>query len=327
MYAMRYTRYGSPSVLQRDLVETPPLGATDVLIQVHAAAANAGDWHLLRGDPFIVRLSSGLRRPKHQILGSDVAGQVVAVGSGVTQFQPGDAVFGDLSESGFGAFAERVVAPAQALALKPAGLSFAQAAAVPSAALTALQGLRDEAELRAGQHVLINGASGGVGTFAVQIAKALGATVTAVCSTRNLELVRSLGADQVIDYMHEDYTRQDRRYDVIFDLAAFRPLADNQRALAPAGIYVLGGGSGGMFLSVMLTGPWRSWRSGQRFGTFVKRPTPERLEDVRALLEAGRIVPVIDRRYPLDELPEALRYLEAGRARGKVVIEMEGANR
>lgn len=326
MYAMRYTQYGSPDVLKRDRVETPPLRATDVLIQVHAAAANAGDWHLLRGDPFIVRLSSGLRRPKHQILGSDVAGQIVAVGSGVTQFQPGDAVFGDLSESGFGAFAEYVVAPADALALKPAGLSFAQAAAVPSAALTALQGLRDEAGLQAGQQVLINGASGGVGTFAVQIAKALGATVTAVCSTRNLELVRTLGAEHVIDYTQEDYTRQGRHYDVIFDLAAFRPFGDNQRALASEGIYVLGGGSGGMFLSVMLTGPWRSWRSGQRFGTFVKRPTPERLQFVRALLESGSIAPVIDRRYPLEQLSEALGYLETGRARGKVVIDVQRAS-
>lgn len=327
MYAMRYTRYGSPDVLTRDRVETPPLGATDVLIQVHAAAANAGDWHLLRGAPFIVRLSSGLRRPKHQILGSDVAGQIVAVGSGVTQFQPGDAVFGDLSESGFGAFAEYVVAPTHALALKPMGLSFAQAAAVPSAALTALQGLRDEAGLQVGQQVLINGASGGVGTFAVQIAKALGATVTAVCSTRNLELMHTLGVEHVIDYTQEDYTRQGRHYDVIFDLAAFRPFGDNQRALVPGGVYVLGGGSGGMFLSVMLTGPWRSWRSGQRFSTFVKRPTPERLRYIRAMLENGTIVPVIDRCYPLDQLPDALHYLETGRARGKVVINVERADR
>jgi NADPH:quinone reductase-like Zn-dependent oxidoreductase len=327
MYAMRYTRYGSPDVLKLDRVDTPQLGATDVLIQVHAAAANAGDWHLLRGDPFIVRLSSGLRRPKHQILGSDVAGRIVAVGSRVTQFQPGDEVFGDLSESGFGAFAEYVVAPAHALALKPAGLSFAQAAAVPSAALTALQGLRDEARLQAGQQVLINGASGGVGTFAVQIARSLGAVVTAVCSTRNLELMRALGAEHVIDYTQEDYPRQGKRYDVIFDLAAFRPLADNQRALAPGGVYVLGGGSGGLFLSVMLTGAWRSWRSGQRLCTFVKQPTPERLQVVRTLLETGSIAPVIDRCYPLDELPEALRYLEAGHARGKVVIDVERADR
>lgn len=323
MYAMHYTNYGPPDVLTLQRVDPPPLGTTDVLIQVHAAAANAGDWHLLRGDPFIVRLSAGLRRPKHRILGSDVAGRVMAVGSGVTQFQIGDEVFGDLSASGFGAFAECVVAPAQVLALKPAGLSFAQAAAAPSAALTALQGLRDEAGLQPGRQVLINGASGGVGTFAIQIARWLGASVTAVCSTRNLELVRTLGADHVIDYTQEDYTRQGRRYDVIFDLAAFRPLADNQRALAPGGVYVLGGGSGGMFLNMMLTGPWRSWRSGQRFRTFVKEATPERLQTVRALLEAGGITPVIDRSYPLAELPEALRYLEAGHARGKVVIEMK----
>ena len=327
MKAMLYTEYGPPHVLRLNEVETPPFGGNDILIRVHAAGANAGDWHLLRGDPFMVRLTAGLRKPKHQILGADVAGRIAAVGRNVTQFQPGDAVFGDLSASGFGAFAEYVVAPEQAVALKPAGMTFEQAAAVPSAALTALHGLRDEARLQPGQKVLINGASGGVGTFAVQIAKALGAEVTGVCSTRNVDMTRAISADHVIDYTQEDYTRNGHRYDVILDAAAFRSLADNQRALAPRGVYVLVGGSGGQFLNVMLTGPWRSKKSGQRFRSFVKQPTQQNLTFVKELLEAGKVIPVIDRRYPLCDVPEALRYLEAGHARGKVVITVEHTSR
>ena len=327
MKAMLYTEYGPPHVLRLNEVETPPFGGNDILIRVHAAGANAGDWHLLRGDPFMVRLTAGLRKPKHQILGADVAGQIAVVGRNVTQFQPGDAVFGDLSASGFGAFAEYVAAPAQAVVLKPAGMTFEQAAAVPSAALTALHGLRDEARLQPGQKVLINGASGGVGTFAVQIAKALGAEVTGVCSTRNVDMTRAIGADHVIDYTQEDYTRNGHRYDVILDAAAFRSLPDNQRALAPSGVYVLVGGSGGQFLNVILTGPWRSKKSGQRFRSFVKQPTQQNLTFVKELLEAGKVIPVIDRRYPLCDVPEALRYLEAGHARGKVVITVEHTSR
>src|SRR5919202_5135025 len=201
-------------------------------------------------------------------------------------------------------------------------MTFEQAAAVPSAALTALQSVR-EAQLQAGQQVLVNGAAGGVGTFAVQMARALGATVTAVCSTRNMDMVRSLGATDVIDYTQDDYTRTGRRYDVILDAAAYRPLSDNQRVLAPGGVYVLIGGSGSQFLNVMLTGPWRSRKRGQRFRSFVKQPTQQNLTFVKELLEAGSVVPVIDRQYPLCEVPEAMRYLEAGHARGKVVITME----
>lgn len=324
MKAIRYTKYGPPHVLRLDEIETPTPGCNDVLIRIHAAGVNAGDRVLLRGAPFMVRLTSGLRTPKHQILGADVAGQIVAVGSNVTQYQPGDEVFGDLSGSGYGAFAEYVAAPQQAVVLKPARMTFEQAAAVPSAALTALQSVR-EAKLQAGQQVIINGASGGVGTFAVQIARALGAEVTAVCSTRNLDMVRAIGADHVIDYTQEDYTRTGRRYDVMLDAAAYRPLRDNQRILAPGGVYVLIGGSGRQFLTVMLMGQWRSMTSGQRFRGFVKQATQQNLTFVKELLEAGSVVPVIDRRYPLGEVPEALRYLEEGHARGKVVITMEPA--
>jgi len=322
MQAMVYTTYGSPDVLKLKELQKPILQDDEVLIQVYTAAANAGDWHLLRGNPFMIRLSAGLRKPKHQILGADVAGRVAAVGRNVTQFQPGDDVFGDLSDSGYGAFAEYVAAPAHAVALKPARMTFEEAAAVPSAAMTALQGLRDQAQIQPGQNVLINGASGGVGLFAVQIAKALGAEVTGVCSTRNVDMVRSLGADHVIDYQQEDYTQHSRRYDVILDAAAYRSLADNQRALAPKGVYVLVGGSGAQFLKVMVIGPWHSKKHGQQFRTFVKHPTQQNMTFVKQLLEAGSVVPVIDRCYPLHEVAEALRYLEAGHAQGKVVITL-----
>lgn len=320
MRAVTYTEYGSPDVLRLAEVAAPTPGDDDVLIRVHAAGVNAGDWHLLRGEPLMVRLMAGLRRPKRPILGADVAGRIEAVGRNVAELRPGDEVFGDLSDSGFGAFAEYVAAPAHTVARKPAGMSFAQAAAVPSAALTALQGLRDEAQLRPGQRVLVNGASGGVGSFAVQIAKALGAEVTGVTSGRNLELVRALGADHVVDYTREDFTRSGMRYDVILDTAAFRPLAEHQRALAPGGAYVLVGGAFRQMLTVMVLGPWRSRRSGQRFRTFVKQPRPHNLAFVRELLEAGRLAPAIDRCYPLGEAAAALRYLGTRRARGKVVM-------
>jgi NADPH:quinone reductase-like Zn-dependent oxidoreductase len=322
MQAMVYTEYGSPDVLQLAEVAAPTPGDDDVLIRVHAAGVNAGDWHLLRGEPFLIRLTAGLRRPKHPILGADVAGRVEAVGRNVTELQPGDEVFGDLSDSGYGAFAEYVAVPAHAVTRKPAWLSFVRAAAVPSAALTALHGLRDEAQVQPGQRVLVNGASGGVGSFAVQIAKALGAVVTGVTSTRNVELVRSLGADHVVDYTQEDFTCAGQRYDVILDVAAFRPFAEHERALVPGGVYVLVGGSFRQNLAVMALGPWRSRRSGLRFRTFVKQPKPHNLAFVRELLDAGRLAPAIDRCYPLGEATEALRYLGTHRARGKVVITM-----
>jgi len=326
MKAITYTEYGSVDVLKLTEVEKPTPGDKDVLIQVHATAANAGDWHLLHGAPFIIRLSAGLHKPKHHILGADVAGRIVAVGRNVTQFQVGDDVFGDLSASGYGGYAEYVAAPAHAVALKPAGMTFEQAAAVPSAALTALQALHEAGQIQAGQKVLVNGASGGVGTFAVQIAKALGANVTAVCSTRNVAMVRALGADHVIDYTQEDYTQNGCQYDVILDAAAYRPLAENQRVLAPTGVYVHVGGSADRFLEAMVIGAWRSRKHGQRFRTFVKQPMPQNLQYVRELLAAGKLAPVIDRHYPLYEAAEAVRYLEQGHAQGKVIITVVPAN-
>ncbi|NJN19302.1 MAG: NAD(P)-dependent alcohol dehydrogenase [Oscillochloris sp.] len=323
MQALIYTTYGSPDGLRLQEHALPTPNDDQVLIRIHAASVNAGDRHLLWGEPFMVRLMSGLRRPKYSILGSDVAGRVAAVGRNITQFQPGDAVFGDLSDSGFGAFAEYVAAPAQALVAKPAALSFAQAAAVPSAALTALQGLRDVGGLGAGQKVLINGAAGGVGTFAVQIAKALGAEVTGVCSTRNVELVRNLGADHVIDYTRADVLQSGARYDLVLDAAAYRSFWEYRRVLTPRGVYVLVGGSGRNLLQVMTLGRLRSRRDGQQFRTFLKQATSERLAAINALLEAGKVMPLIDRCYPLPAAAEALRYFEAGHGGGKILLTMQ----
>jgi NADPH:quinone reductase-like Zn-dependent oxidoreductase len=261
----------------------------------------------------------GLLKPEHQIPGSDVAGQVEAVGSNVTQFQPGDAVFGDLSACGFGAFAEYVAVPETAVASKPAALTFEEAAAVPLAAVTALQGLRDHGHIQSGQRVLVNGASGGVGTFAVQIARSFGAEVTGVCSTSKVELVRSLGADHVIDYTQADFTRSGQRYDLILDTGAYRPLLDYRRALHLRGRYVLVGGAVARMFQTMLLGPWLSM-TGSTMGTMLAKPNQQDLVFMRELLEAGKVRSVIDRCYPLGELAEALRYLEDGHARGKVVI-------
>ncbi len=319
MQAMVYYTYGSPDVLQPAAVQTPVPQAGQVLIKVAAAAVGAGDWHLLRADPFLVRLAYGLFKPKYQILGADVAGQVTAVSANVTQFRPGDEVFGDLSQSGFGAFAEYVAAPATAFALKPTNLSFAEAAAVPASGVTALQALR-MGKLQAGQRVLINGASGGVGTFAVQLAKAFGAEVTAVCSTRNVELVRALGADCVIDYKQSDFSQNGQRYDLILAANGYRPLATYQQALAPQGTYVMSGGTTRQMFEAMLLGPLRSKRDGQKLGNMLVKPNQPDLLIIKALIEVGKVKPVIDRHYPLPAVADAIRYLEAGHAQGKVVI-------
>ena len=319
MQAIVYHTYGSPDVLKLEEVQKPVPQDDEVLVKVVAASAAAGDWHLLRADPFLVRFMSGLLKPKYKILGADVAGRVEAVGRNVTQFQPGDAVFGDLSRCGFGAFAEYVVASEDAFALKPTNLTFEQAATVPVSAVTALQGLR-AGKIQPGQKVLINGASGGVGTFAVQIAKAFGAEVTAVCSTSKMELMRSIGADHVIDYTKEDFTQNGQRYDLILAANGYQPLAAYQRALSPQGIYVMTGGTTAQMFEAMLLGAWRSKKGGQKMGNILASPNQKDLLFMKELLEAGKVTPVIDRRFPLRDVADAIRYLEAGHAQGKVVI-------
>lgn len=323
MEAIVYHSYGSPDVLKLEEVQKPAPQDDQVLVKVLAASAAAGDWHLLRADPFLTRFMYGLLKPKHTILGSDVAGRVEAVGRNVTQFQPGDEVFGDLSRCGFGAFAEYVCAPEDALALKPANLTFEQAAAVPVSAVTALQGLRDQGQIQPGQKVLINGASGGVGTFAVQIAKSFGTEVTAVCSTGKMAMVRSLGADHVIDYTQEDFTQNGERYDLILAANGYHPISAYQRALRPQGRYVMTGGSTAQMFQAMLLGPWLSRNSRQNMGNMLAKPNQKDLIFMKELIEAGKVTPVIDRRFPLPEVADAIRYLEAGHANGKVVITID----
>jgi len=314
MRAMVYTKFGPPDVLQLKEVEKPIPKGNEILIKVHAASANAYDWRHLRADPFLIRLmGAGLLRPKHRILGADIAGQVEAVGGDVTRFQPGDEVFGD---GGYGGFAEYVCVDENRFVLKPAHLTFEEAAAVPMAALTALQGLRDKGQIKAGQKVLINGASGGVGTFAVQIAKSFETEVTGVCSTTKMDLVRSMGADHVIDYTHEDVTQNRQKYDLIFDTAAFRSISKYKRILSSGGIYVLAGGSMPRIFQLMLQSMTRA--KNMRF--LAAKISRTDLLFILELINAGKVRPIIDKRYPLNETAEALRYLEEGHARGKVVI-------
>ncbi|HEY3368220.1 MAG TPA: NAD(P)-dependent alcohol dehydrogenase [Symbiobacteriaceae bacterium] len=327
MKAIVNQKYGSPDVLELKEVEKPAPNDDEVLIKVHAASLNAADWHLLRADPFPVRLESGLLEPKRKVLGADVAGRVEAVGRNVKQFQPGDEVFGDISGCGFGGFAEYVCASENALVLKPANLSFEEAAAVPMAAVTALQALRDKGQIQSGQKVLINGASGGVGTFAVQIAKSFGAEVTGVCSTGKMEIVRSIGADQVIDYTKEDFTQTGQRYDLILAANGYRSISHYKRALSPKGIYVMTGGSTAQMFQAMLLGPVMSMIGSNKMGSMLARPSQTDLAFIRELVEAGKVVPVIDRHYMLSKVPDALRYLEEGHARGKIVITLGHNNK
>lgn len=324
MKAVLYHTYGSPDVLRLEEVAKPVPNDDEVLIKIHAASANPLDWHFMRGEPFLARLAGGLLRPKNPRLGADVAGRVEAAGHNIKEFQPGDAVFGELFTYGLGAFAEYVCARERDVALKPANLSFAEAASTPVVGYTALKSLCDTGKIQAGQKVLINGASGGVGTFAVQLAKAYGAEVTGVCSTRNLEMVRALGADQVIDYTREDFTKSGQRYDLIFDAVANHSVADYQRALTPQGRCVVVGFSTMLRLIELSTvGAWVSRGAGQKVGMAgTAAPNKQDLLTIKELLETGKVVPVIDRRYPLHEVPEAIRYLETGRAQGKVVITM-----
>jgi 2-desacetyl-2-hydroxyethyl bacteriochlorophyllide A dehydrogenase len=322
MKAIVYTKYGPPDVLQLKEVEKPTCQEDEALVQVRAASANPADWHLMRGAPFLARLANGLLKPKIPRLGADVAGRVEAVGRNVTQFQVGDDVFGELPLNALGSFAEYVCAHEDALALKPAKMTFEQAAAVPLAAFTALQGLRDKGQIQPGQKVLVNGASGGVGTFAVQIAKSFGTEVTGVCSTRNLDMVRSIGADHVIDYTQEDFTHNGQEYDLIFDAVGNRSVADLRRALSPHGICAVAGFTTlPRLFQVMVLGAWVSRSGSKKIGLMETAEANKKdLIFIKELLEAGKVVPVIDRTYPLSEVPEAIRYLEEGHARGKVVI-------
>jgi NADPH:quinone reductase-like Zn-dependent oxidoreductase len=326
MKAIVYREYGTADVLRYEVTEKPLPGDNQVLIKVRAASVNPLDWHYMRGTPYLMRLGeTGLGKPVDPRMGVDVAGEVEAVGKSVSRFKPGDAVFG---VSG-GAFAEYAVASQNRVALKPANLTFAQAAAVPVAAMTALQALRDTGRIKPGQKVLINGASGGVGTFAVQIAKAFGAEVTGVCSTRNVEMVRALGAEHVIDYTKEDFTRSARRYEVVLDNVGNRPLSDLRSVATPEGIVVLIGGGGpedGQWI-----GPMARPVEAFVMSPFVSQEVVMLLADInredlgvmKDLIETKRVTPVIDRTYKLSETAEAIRYLEAGRARGKVIITVD----
>lgn len=320
MKAIVQDRYGPADVLRLDDVPAPVARDGEVLVRVHAAGVDQGVWHLMTGLPYLGRAAFGLRRPRMRIRGMDLAGRVEAVGAGVTRFRTGDEVFG----SHTGTYAEYVCVPQDRLAPKPARLTFAQAAAVPISAVTALQGLRDAGRVQPGQSVLVIGAAGGVGSFAVQLARYFGAHVTAVCSGGKAELVRAIGADAVIDYTREEITDGARRYDVILDLAGNRPLRQLRRALAPRGTLVIAGGEGGgrwlggvdRQLRAQLLSPF----TGQRLRALMSRQRPDDLTLLRELLDAGDIVPVVDRAYPLGEAPAAIRYLRSGRARGKVVV-------
>lgn len=326
MQAFVYCDYGTADVLRIEQVETPAPADDELLVRVRAAAVNPLDWHYIRGTPYVMRVDAGLRKPKETRLGVDFAGVVEAVGAGVKRFKPGDEVFGGR----LGAFAEYVrIRETGAVTRKPANVTFEQAAGVPVAGVTALQGVRDKAGVRGGTKLLINGASGGVGTFAVQIARALGADVTGVCSTRNVELVRSLGADRVIDYTREDFAQGEARYDAILDNVGNRSLSEFRRVLTPTGRYVLVGGGGPndhrWFGPVgRLAGAFvMSQFVDQHLGMFLAHLNSADLSALARLMETGAVTPVLDRRYPFSELPAAIRYLEEGHARGKVVITMD----
>jgi len=319
MKAIVQTKYGPPEVLQFMEIEKPTPNDNQVLVKVHAASVNALDWRPFTMTPIFVRLMGGLLKPKDPSLGVDIAGRVEAIGSNVKQFQPGDEVFGVAP----GAFAEYALAAETKLALKPANLSFEAAAAVPVAACTALQGLRDRGQIQPGQKVVINGAGGGVGTFAVQIAKSFGAEVTAVCSRWNLDMARSIGADHVIDYTREDFTQNGQRYDLIIAANGYHPILDYRRALSPGGICVVLGGSIAQIFQGMLLGPLLSRIGSQKISVMLSHSNQKHLVFLKELFEAGKIVPIIDRCYPLSEVAKAIRFLTEGHAGGKVVITVE----
>ena len=318
MKAIVYTKYGPPEVLQLKEVARPTPKNDEVLIKVQAVSVNRSDWEGLRGKPLYARLG-GLLRPRNQILGSDIAGRVELAGRNVRRFQPGDEVFGDILPR-LGGFAEYVCARESALALKPASMTFEEAAAIPQAAVIALQGIRDKGQVQPGQKVMINGAGGGAGTFAIQLAKLYGAEVTGVDNTGKLDFMRSLGADYVIDHTREDFTKNGKQYDLIFDIVAHRSVFAYKRGLRTNGSYYLAGGSVATMLQILLVGPWIRRTTGKKIRILAVRPNTEDVDFMKDLIEAGKVTPVIDKTYPLSEVPEAIGYIGEGQAQGKVVI-------
>jgi NADPH:quinone reductase-like Zn-dependent oxidoreductase len=316
--AIVYTKYGAPEVLQLKEVAKPTPRDDEVLIKVQAVSVNRSDWEGLRGKPLYARIG-GLLRPRHQILGSDIAGRIEMAGKNVRRFRPGDEVFGDI-QGRMGGFAEYVCARESALALKPASMTFEEAAAIPQAAVIALQGIRDKGQVQPGQKVLINGAGGGAGTFAVQLAKLYGAEVTGVDNTGKLEFMRSLGADHVIDYTREDFTKNGKQYDVILDVVAHRSVFAYKRALRSNGSYFLAGGSVATILQILFLGPWVSMIESKKIRILAVKPNLRDLVYITELYEAGKVTPVVDKTYPLSEVPEAIGYVGDGHAQGKVVI-------
>lgn len=323
MKAAVYTKYGPPEVLQVMEINKPIPKDDEVLVKIHAASVNNWDWDLVRGRPYLFRPLFGYTKPKRKIIGSDIAGQIEAVGSKVEKFQPGDEVFGDISHVGFGAFAEYVCAPVHLLALKSPKMTFEEAAAIPQAGVLALQGLRDKGGIKSGKKILINGAGGGVGTFAIQIAKMYGAEVTAVDSGRKFDLMRSLGADHVIDYTQENFTKTGRQYDLILDNIAKYGIFDYKRALSSNGIYAMVGGSPSSILQVLLFGPLVSSKEGKKIGVLIHKPNPADLTVLNGFFEEGKVKPVVDKCFPLNETAAAIRYLGEGRVMGKVIIKMK----
>ncbi|MDI9639416.1 NAD(P)-dependent alcohol dehydrogenase [Kamptonema cortianum] len=322
MKAITATRYGSPDVLSFEEVERPEPSPGEVLVKIHATGVNAGDWHLLRGEPFLIRLMGfGLLKPKNRILGTDIAGVVEAIGDSATEFKVGDKVFGSLATSGFGGFAEYASARADAMALMPQNVSFEEAASLPTSALTALQALR-KGSVQAGMEVLVNGASGGVGSFSVQIAKSLGAHVTGVSSSRNLDLVRELGADEVIDYTSVDFTTMGKCYDVIHAANGYHPISHYGRVLKDGGTYVMTGGTSRQLTEVMLWGKWHSRRGNKTFCNVMMEPESSDLVFIRNLVEAGKVKPNIEDVYSLKQVAEAIRKTEIGHNSGKLVVSM-----
>ncbi len=323
MKAITFRKYGGPEALNLEEVEKPSPAENEVLIKVNSASLNKSDRYVINGEPFFLRFSTGLTKPKKIIPGSDMAGTVVETGKNVTDLKPGDEVYGDLSGSGFGAFAQYAVAPSDILALKPENISFETASSTPMAAVTALQGLRDHGKIGPGKKVIINGASGGVGSFAIQIAKTFGAEVTAVCSPSKTGKAKELGADYIIDYTKENFTEGEKLYDLVFAVGGYHRICHYKRVLTPAGRYVSAGGSMAQIFQAMLLGPLHSKKGGKQLKSMIAKPSKTDLEFLNTLFEEGKIKPVIEKVYSLNEMPDALRYLGEGHAAGKLVIKIE----